>query len=303
MRLTSLLFVFTLFPVMGARADVVSSRATSAAGRSVALDIDVSGRRGSLDDATIDHWVRSTAQMAGDYCGQFPVDSLRVEVVMRSGSRVGFGQHFGGRRVRVHVGRDATEATLAADHVLLHELLHTAFPSLDRRHRWMREGLSTYLETMVRAQAGLVSEEQVWDRWVNQMPNGLPRWLDRGLDRTHTWGRTYWGGALFWMVVDVDLRRATGGRHTLRSLVRGVVARGGVSLRTWPMERLLRVADAVTGTQVLRNTYRRMALSPRAPDLDALFTRLGVRVDQATGRIQLRERAPDAAIRRAMTER
>ena len=69
------------------------------------------------------------------------------------------------------------------------------------------------------------------------------------------------------------------------------------------MERLLRVADAVTGTHVLRNTYRRMALSPRAPDLDALLARLGVREDQATGHVQLSDHAPDAAIRRAMIVR
>lgn len=266
----------------------------------VALDINIEGRRGSLDESTIRRWVRSMVRMAGDYCGHFPVEELRVEVSLRSGRRVVFGQHFVGRRVRIHVGRNTSEADLRTDHVLLHELLHTALPSLDRRHRWMREGLSTYLETMVRAQAGIITQADVWRRWIDSMENGVPRVGDRGLDNTPTWGRVYWGGALFWMVVDVELRRATQGRHTVRSLVRGIVARGGVARRRWPMRRLLRVADHVTGTRVVSRAYRRMALQPRVPDLDDFYARLGVR---RVGRSVEFFDAPESELRATMMRR
>lgn len=264
------------------------------------MDIDIEGRRGSLDERTIRRWVRSMVRMAGDYCGHFPVEELRVEVSLRSGRRVVFGQHFVGRRVRIHVGRNTSEADLRRDHVLLHELLHTALPSLDRRHRWMREGLSTYLETMVRAQAGIITEADVWRRWTDSMENGVPRVGDRGLDNTPTWGRVYWGGALFWMVVDVELRRATQGRHTVRSLVSGIVARGGVARRRWPMRRLLRVADQVTGTRIVSRAYRRMALQPRVPDLDDFYARLGVR---RAGRSVEFFDAPESELRATMMRR
>lgn len=266
----------------------------------VALNIHVEGRRGSLDERTIRRWVHSMVRMAGDYCGHFPVDSLSVEVRMRSGRRVVFGQHFSGRRVVIHVGRNTSEESLRHDHVLLHELLHTALPSLDRRHRWMREGLSTYLETMVRAQNGIISEEDVWNRWTDSMVNGLPRSGDRGLDRTPTWGRVYWGGALFWMVVDVELRRVTAGRHTVRSLVAGIVARGGDARRRWSIQRLLRVADQVTGAHVVSRAYRRMALQPRAPNLDSFFARLGVR---RSGNRVLFFSGPEARLRASMMRR
>ncbi|MFT5354664.1 MAG: hypothetical protein ACI9KE_001871 [Polyangiales bacterium] len=266
----------------------------------VTLDVHIEGRRGSLDEATIRRWVGSMVRMAGDYCGHFPVDALRVEVRLRSGRRVVFGQHFTGRRVVIHVGRNTSEDALRRDHVLLHELLHTALPSLDRRHRWMREGLSTYLETMVRAQNGIITEDDVWNRWTDSMENGMPRAGDRGLDRTPTWGRVYWGGALFWMVVDVELRRATQGRHTVRSLVAGIVARGGVARRRWSMQRLLRVADQVSGTQVVSQAYRRMALRPSAPNLDSFFARLGVR--RSGDRVQFFE-GPESRLRASMMRR
>lgn len=283
-----------------ARAERAASEPTNTRRAEVSLDVHIEGRRGSLDERSIRRWVHSMVRMAGDYCGHFPVDALRVEVNLRSGRRVVFGQHFSGRRVRVHVGRNTSEASLRNDHVLLHELLHTALPSLDRRHRWMREGLSTYLETMVRAQAGIISEEDVWNRWTDSMENGVPRRGDRGLDGTPTWGRVYWGGALFWMVVDVELRRATGGRHTVRSAIAGIVARGGVARRRWPMRRLLRVADQVTGTHVISRAYRRMALHPRAPNLDQFFARLGVR--RTGNRVQFFN-APESRLRATMIRR
>jgi hypothetical protein len=39
-----------------------------------------------------------------------------------------------------------------------------------------------------------VTAEQVWGDMLRDMPQGLPHAGDRGLDHTHTWGRTY-GGA------------------------------------------------------------------------------------------------------------
>lgn len=279
-------------------ADSAPARPTSSARTSVRLSIDIEGRRGSLGDATIRRWVRSMVGMASDYCGRFPVRELRVNVRLRSGSRVVFGQHFSGRRVDVHVGRNASLATLEDDHVLLHELLHTALPMLDRRHRWLREGLSTYLETMVRAQHGIRNESQVWARWTRSMPMGLPGPHDRGLDRTRSWARVYWGGALFWLTVDLRLREATQGRQSVRSLVRGVVARGGVATQRWSMRRLLRAARAATGTNVLAQAYRRYALRATPDNLDRVFERLGVTRRGDT--VQLTDRAPRARMRRAM---
>ena len=37
-----------------------------------------------------------------------------------------------------------------------------------------------------------------------------------GLDNTHTWGRTYWGGAMFCLLADVEIRRRTHNRRGLQ---------------------------------------------------------------------------------------
>ncbi len=46
------------------------------------------------------------------------------------------------------------------------------------------------------ARLDLLDAEAYWEGLLEGLPKGLPRAGDRGLDVTHTWGRTYWGGGL-----------------------------------------------------------------------------------------------------------
>ena len=99
---------------------------------------------------------------------------------------------------------------LADDWMMTHELVHMAFPSLPDDQHWMEEGLATYIEPLARVMTGELKARQVWRDMVRDMPKGEPAEGDEGLDHTHTWGRTYWGGALFCLVADVEIRAKTG---------------------------------------------------------------------------------------------
>jgi hypothetical protein len=153
----------------------------------------------------------------------------------------------------------------------------------------------------VRAQAGDITEARVWSRFMRSMHYGRPDPGDRGLDITHTWGRTYWGGALFWLVADVELRKATHNEKSLRDVMQGILREGGNGRANWTTKRVVEVADEATGTTVVSELYARMAAAPGDVDLDALYTELGVaRVD---GKIVFDDDAPLAHVRRAMTRR
>jgi predicted metalloprotease with PDZ domain len=180
-------------------------------------------------------------------------------------------------------------------------MIHTALPNVGRSHHWLEEGLATYVEPIVRARAGLVTPVDVWRDWLSGMPNGLPAPGDEGLDRTHTWGRTYWGGALFCLEADVAIRERTGNRRSLRDALRAIVARGGNISVDWSVERILDVGDAATGVTVLREKYERMATRPGGVDLTRLWLGLGVKDDRGT--VDFDDAAPLAAIRRAMLTR
>jgi len=67
------------------------------------------------------------------------------------------------------------------------------------------------------------------------------------------------------------------------------------------MEELLRVADAAAGTPVFTELFHSMAEAPGAPDLDALWKRLGISFER--GRVVYDDRAPLASARRAIAGR
>ena len=185
--------------------------------------------------------------------------------------------------------------------MITHELLHVTLPFLGRNHAWLEEGIATYVEPIARARAGLVSADRFWRDLVLGIPNGLPQVGDEGLEATHTWGRTYWGGALFCLVADLRIRERTQNARSFDDVLRGVVATGADVETHWSVEELLDAGDRATNTHVLAELYREMGLAPGAVDLEALWARLGVRV--RGGAVSFDERAPLAFVRRAITSR
>jgi hypothetical protein len=245
-------------------------------------------------------WIERCANVVAAYYGRFPARHTRLLVVPRAGRGVSGGRARGhrGAALRITIGEDATEAELARDWVLVHEMTHLAFPSVPARHHWVEEGLATYVEPIARAHAGLIDPSVVWGELAAGLPQGLPQAGDRGLDHTPTWGRTYWGGALFALLADVEIRRRTENRAGLQDSLRAILATGNIETSA-PLERLLEIGDRATGVPVLAELYARMKADPAPVDLDTLWLELGVRRDGR--RAHLDDAAPLAAARRAIT--
>jgi hypothetical protein len=203
-----------------------------------------------------------------------------------------------GARIDVNVGPELTREELDGDWVLTHELVHTAMPRLPRHATWLDEGLATYVEPIARARVGAGSVEKVWGDLAWGLPKGLPAAGDEGLDRTHTWGRTYWGGALFAFLADLELRAGSRDRVSLREALIGVLAEGGNVTASWPLERVLGAMDRATHGTVLRDLHARMGAKPVDPQLPTLFRRLGVAVSRSGVRYD--DEAPLAATRRLL---
>jgi predicted metalloprotease with PDZ domain len=134
---------------------------------------------------------------------------------------------------------------------------------------------------------------------VRDMPQGLPASGDEGLDHTHTWARTYWGGALYCLLADVGIRRQTNLRKGLVDALRGVTRAGGNIESDWPIERAFKVADKATGTNVLMSLYRQMDAKPMPVDLPDLWKQLGVRRED--GQVTFDNEAPLAKVRMAIS--
>ena len=252
------------------------------------------------DEAAVATWLERSAEVVAAYYGRPPVPRLLVLLQATPGSQIGFGSTMGmsGAAIDMAIGQDISAATMKDDWVLVHEMIHTALPDVTRQHHWLEEGLATYVESLARSRAGLVTQERVWRDWMDGMPKGQPAPGDRGLDRTHTWGRTYWGGALFCFAADIEIRTRTDNRRSLDDALRAVLAEGGNIAVSWPVERVLEVGDRATGVTVLRELYDRMAPRAERVDLDGMWRKLGV--SRRGEKVVFDDQAPLAKVRIAM---
>ena len=217
------------------------------------LNIGFAPGQFALPQNVLVSWIEKSGQAVSLYFGRFPVSSARVLIIPVPGSGVQGGRAFGyrGAAIRLLVGRDSTE-DLIEDWKAVHEMTHLALPDTDDSHLWLAEGLAVYVESIARVQAGDLTEKKIWGDFVRDMPQGLPQTGDRGLDHTPTWGRTYWGGAIFYLLADIEIRKRTGNRIGLQQALRGILAEGGNHEQVWPIERILTVADKAGS--YLRNT-------------------------------------------------
>ena len=186
-------------------------------------------------------WVKASARAVATYYGRYPVAQLKLLIVPVSGPRVRGGTTWGyrGAAIRVLLGREASEEDLRRDWVMVHEIVHLALPDMAERHAWLSEGLAVYVEPIARVQAGDLTAAKIWQAMMRDMPEGLPASGDRGLDYTDTWARKYWGGAMFCLLADVEMRKATGNKLGLQDAMRGVISAGGNHEQDWPIERVL----------------------------------------------------------------
>jgi predicted metalloprotease with PDZ domain len=267
------------------------------------LEVAIAPGALALTPEQVRAWVSRSAGLVSMFYGRFPVSQAAILVLPSNGDGVGFGTAMGngGASVLIWVGATATPDALAHDWVLPHELTHFAFPSLPRENNWLEEGLATWVEPLIRVRMGEISADEFWATLIAKLPLGLPAKGDEGLDHTPTWGRTYWGGALFCFVAELEIRAATKNLKGLDAALRAVVAAGGNQEAAWPIARALEVGDAALGTPVLGPLHERLGGAPGDVDLPALFKRLGVAV--VKGKVVYDDEAPDAAIRKALTAR
>lgn len=254
----------------------------------------------AIDGDSVIAWIDRSVRGLASYYRGFPTPRVLVIVVPAArGTVEGITLGDGGPAVVLHAGPRLTAASAPDDWVATHELIHVTLPSLTRDHAWLSEGLATYVEPIVRARAGLVTPERYWADLVKGLPQGQPEADDEGLERTHTWGRTYWGGALFCFLADLRIRALTRGQRSIDDALRGIAATGANVEAHWDIERFLDTGDRATGTAVLAELYRAHGFAPVSVDLAALWSQLGVRL--VGDRITFDDGAPLAATRRAIT--
>ena len=243
------------------------------------IDIVVLPGTLQLKQAELEHWVLASSSAVCGWFGHFPVKYLFVVVKPGRGRGVGGGMTVGlgdTAGIRISLSERATINSLRTDWVLVHEMVHTAIPNLPEQNHWFEEGAATYIEAVARVRAGLNTTDAFWYELIDTYGNGVPRPGEGGLDDTPTWGRTYYGGAIFFLLADIAIRERTQGKKSLRDAMIGIVEELHGITNDSDMDHVIAAADRASGVPVFRELYDRQAHHPEPVDLNALWKELGV---------------------------
>ncbi len=288
-------------PIVSAGNADTEASTLSIGGSKIEVSVERTGTGPSQQD--LNRWIEMAGNAVTTYYGKFPVPHVSVRVRTFDGDGVRHGQTFGmdAGLIRIGVGNQTSMEELRDDWMMTHEMIHLAFPSVEENHHWAEEGISTYVEPIARIRAGEMDEMEMWRDLMRDMAKGLPEAGDEGLDHTHTWARTYWGGALFCFVADVEIRKRTQNRKGLEDALRGILNAGGDIRSEWKLEDAFQAGDRATGAPVLTEMLAKWKDQPVMIDLPEMWKQLGVRTEN--GRVALSDDAPLANIRRAITRR
>ena len=187
----------------------------------------------------------------------------------------------------------------------VHEFIHLGLPWTYDQEAWFQEGFVTYYQEVLRGRAGFHSERRAWQLMEEGFQRGRRRGGDQPLEsesrtmrRDHNYRRVYWAGAAIAFLIDVELRRRSGGRQSLDDVMRIIHARYGAVPKPHGGLDLLRAADRVLGRSVAAPIAEHNLLRRQFPDLRSVYEELGIRV--VGGRVELDDSAPQAELRRAI---
>jgi hypothetical protein len=261
----------------------------------VQLDADL-----SLSPDDLGRWIVDVAASNARFWGMAPLDPTLLVLMPEaasgglSGGRV---MAAGGATILLRIGERARLPDLYEEWVLVHEFLHLGSPLVRDTGIWFNEGIATYFEPILRARAGWKTEEAVWLEWIDWMPRGVADLAPPGLAQAR---RPYWGGALFLLLADIELRRQSGGRRGIEDCLRAILHDGGNIASRWSTEAVLAACDREVGDAGVFGELAARYLHHGAQlDLDALWRDLGIRKTDSGG-IVFDDAAPLADARRAI---
>lgn len=260
----------------------------------------------------LQEWMRQSLDAASRGYGRLPLPFAQVVLLAAPGSGgrrgVGFGQSLRGQGNAVHLWVDPTRSLqdLNADWTAVHEFSHWAHPYLADGGAWLAEGLASYWQNVLRARAGLLSAEQGWEQLLAGFDRGrrtMPAQpslaeLSEDMHAQRAYYAVYWSGAAYWLQVDVELRRASGGRLSVDLALQRFAACCLLPRREWAPQEFVARLDALLGSDVFLPRWREYAARRGFPPLQALQDELGLELS-TDGTVRLRE-APAAAVRDAI---
>lgn len=234
-------------------------------------------------------WIRSAAQATASLYGEFPVKSPQILVIPigRKKSAVPFAQVMrgGGLGAHFYVDENRNIREFMRDWNATHELSHMFHPYISKKDVWFSEGLATYLQSILMARGGLIDEQQAWQlmhngfRLARESPhNQSLTEAAINIHRDKHYLRIYWTGAAIALIADFKLRKHSGGKLTLGSVLKQFKDCCMGDNRQWTAKQMMLKLDQLAGLSIFIPLYQKYSHSKQFPNLKKIYRQLGIKV-------------------------
>ena len=166
-----------------------------------------------------------------------------------------------------------------------HELAHLLIPYRGWGDAWFSEGLASYYQNILQARAGILTEQEMWQKLYEGYQRGLADTKFEGQelrvvsDRLRQDGgfmRVYWSGAWYFMVADARLRQQSRGRHSLDGALKKLnqcCADSAMSVQD-----MVSKLDQLNRVLLFQPLYEQVIVSTEIPPFEPIFASMGISI-------------------------
>jgi M61 glycyl aminopeptidase len=271
------------------------------------LELTISEHFSPSSKQQIRLWIEQLSESLTLVYGHWPRQVWAIEVAPASGSSndpIPWARVHRGKvdRVNFYVVGSATAAALGREWTGYHELSHLLLPYRGWGETWFSEGLASYYQNILQARAGVITEQEMWQK--------LYQGFRRGREDNHFDGQTllsvnskmrsnggymrvYWSGAWYFLTADIALRTESNGRKSLDNALQRLNACCAHSSLSVP--EMIDVMDLGSTQNTFRRHYGETRESKQMPPFESLFKQLGITLEN--GQLILQQDGPQAELR------
>lgn len=273
------------------------------------IDIQYASNLTKNQKAKIQKWLNDVTQSLLTVYGVWPKDEfiIKVRTTSRYRGPVPWGQvtrssYYDSDRVDLVINPTYSYQNFIDDWTVFHELSHLFIPYQGYGDLWLSEGIASYYQNIIRARGGFISEIDLWDKMVagfnrgakDQNHSDVPLHIVSEHKRKYrSFMRVYWSGVLYWLTVDVKIRKQSKNKISLDSLL--LKLKNCCENRDMSARQIVRKLDQLATSDLFYKEYLQFRNSYSIPDYLNLIGKLGIY--PISDSVKLDNNQPDSKIR------
>jgi len=277
------------------------------------LELDISTQYEPAMQGNLQRWVEFISNALLQVYGHWPRERWKITVAPVSASSADLIPWAQVHRDKVDsveffTAAHATTEQLNRAWTGYHELSHLLIPYQGWGDAWFSEGLASYYQNILQARAGVLSEQEMWQKLYDGYQRGQADSAFNGQslqlisDNMRSNGgfmRVYWSGAWYFMTADIRLRQQSGGRNSLDK----ALAKLNQCCSNDPMSApvIARKLDDLNQVLLFQPLFEQVSASRQVPDFEPIFASMGITI--SGDKVVLQNEGPGAKLRRQIAAR